>query len=65
VYSAARYRLLRREGRQQEVETLLIDKFSEIDGALREIVEPLMQCPASDRARMILQLSREELIAQF
>jgi hypothetical protein len=28
-------------------------------------VEPLMQCTAADRARMILQFSREELIAHF
>jgi hypothetical protein len=51
------------DGRQEEIEALLIAKFGEMDEALRTIVEPLMQCAAADRARMILQ-SREEPIAK-
>ena len=66
TYISSIKRRAEQKGRQEEVETLLIAKFDEIDDALRSVVEPLMQCSATDRARMILQLSREELmIDQF
>jgi hypothetical protein len=65
TYISSIERMAQQKGRQEEIETLLIAKFDEIDDALRAVVEPLMQCSATDRARMILQLSREELIAQF
>jgi hypothetical protein len=69
TYISSIERMAEQKGRQdvlrQEVEGLLIAKFSELDGSLLEIVEPLMALSVNDRARMILQLSREELIAQF
>jgi hypothetical protein len=55
----------RQEGRQEEVEALLIAKFGELDAELTGLVAPIMALSVSDRARMILQLSREELIAQL
>jgi hypothetical protein len=69
TYISSIERMAEQKGRQdvlrQEVEGLLVAKFSELDASLLEIVEPLMALPVTDRARMILQLSREELIAQF
>ena len=54
-----------REAKSEEVLSLLEAKFGQLDDELRGIVEPLMVLPAIDRARMLLQMSREELIAQF
>jgi hypothetical protein len=69
TYISSIERMAEQKGRQQErreeVESLLRVKFGEIDAELQEIVEALVQSSADDRARMILQLSREELIAQF
>ncbi len=48
-----------------EIESLLEAKFGELDEPLRAIVDPLGNLPISDRARMILQMSKEELIDQF
>jgi flagellar biosynthesis/type III secretory pathway protein FliH len=55
----------KQEGRQEEVESLLETKFGALDEELRQILNALMQLPASERARLILQLSREDLIAHF
>ncbi len=55
----------RQEGRQEEVEGLLEAKFGALDAELSGIVVPMMQLSASDRARFILTLSREDLIARF
>jgi hypothetical protein len=69
TYISSIERMAEQKGRQQErreeVESLLRVKFGEIDAQLQEIIEALVQSSADDRARMILQLSREELIAQF
>jgi predicted transposase YdaD len=59
------YREAKADGVREDIESLLKVRFSELDEELTTIVENLAQLPADDRARMILQLSREELIAQF
>ncbi len=59
------YREAKAEGRGEEILSLLEAKFGQLDDELRGIVEPLMAISATDRARMILQMSNEELIAQF
>jgi hypothetical protein len=53
----------RQQGRREEVESLLTAKFGEVDPDLLAIIDQLMQLSASERARLILQLPREELIA--
>jgi hypothetical protein len=55
----------RQEGRQEEIEALLSVKFGELDGALLAIVPQLLQLATADRARLILQSSREELLHYF
>ena len=59
------YQEAREEERREDIQSLLEAKFGELDEGLRETVEPLMQLAAIDRARMILQMSKEELISQF
>ncbi|HEY9621934.1 MAG TPA: hypothetical protein V6C78_16375 [Crinalium sp.] len=55
----------RQEGKREEVESLLEAKFGEVDPELLATIGQLMQLPATERARLILQLSREELIARL
>jgi hypothetical protein len=55
----------RQEGRQEEIESLLSVKFGDLDAALLSIVPQLLQLPTADRARLILQSSREELLSYF
>jgi flagellar biosynthesis/type III secretory pathway protein FliH len=55
----------RQEGRQEEVEALLRVKFGELDAVLLAIAPPLLQLSTADRARLILQSSREELLHYF
>jgi predicted transposase/invertase (TIGR01784 family) len=59
------YQEAREEERREDIQSLLEAKFGELDEGLRSIVEPLMQLAAIDRARLILQMSKEEIIAQF
>jgi len=47
------------------VESLLEVKFGAINRELSQIVEPLMQLEAKDRTQLLMQLSREELLARF
>jgi hypothetical protein len=56
---------IERNAARKEVEAFLVARFGELDAELTGLVVPIMALSVSDRARMILQLSREELIAQF
>jgi endonuclease V-like protein UPF0215 family len=56
---------IERMAKQEEIESLLEAKFGEVDQVLRQIINPLMQLSPSDRAQLILQLSRDELIARL
>ncbi|NER99342.1 MAG: hypothetical protein F6J86_36910 [Symploca sp. SIO1B1] len=53
------------QGMRLMVESMLEVKFGAIDEALSQIVEPLSQLPAKESTQLILQLSREGLLAQF
>ncbi|NET62337.1 MAG: hypothetical protein F6K47_41410, partial [Symploca sp. SIO2E6] len=53
------------QGMRLMVESMLEVKFGVIDEELSQIVEPLSQLPAKESTQLILQLSREELLAQF
>jgi hypothetical protein len=72
TYISSIERMAEQKGRQQErreeVESLLMVKFGEIDSELAVVIEPIMALSVNDRARLTLQIaqmSREELIAQF
>jgi hypothetical protein len=51
-------------GERKVVEALLQNKFGELDEALAAIVPQLLALPTAEYTRLILQLSREELLAR-
>ena len=59
----------KQEGRQEErramIESLLQVHFGAIDEELATIIEPLMALEAVEFTPLLLQLSREELLARF
>ncbi|YAG11861.1 DUF4351 domain-containing protein [Nostoc sp. DSM 114161] len=53
------------QGERLVVENLLKVRFGEIDNQLQAIIEPLLALPPEEFTRLLLQLSREELIDRF
>ncbi|MFB2939171.1 hypothetical protein ACE1B6_28300 [Aerosakkonemataceae cyanobacterium BLCC-F154] len=57
------------EGSLQErrlvVGNLLRLRFDAVDEELAKVIEPLLKLPPEEYSRLILQLSREELLARF
>ncbi|MBU7586477.1 MAG: hypothetical protein KAF91_27040 [Nostoc sp. TH1S01] len=53
------------QGERLVVENLLKVRFGELDNQLQAIIEPLLALPAEEFTPLLLQLSREELIARF
>ena len=56
---------IERMAKREEVESLLEAKFGELDPELATVIERLMELAAPDRARLILQSSREEILDQL
>jgi hypothetical protein len=50
---------------RMSLESLLKIRFGGIDEALASAIEPLLQLPFDESSRLILQSSREELLAKF
>jgi hypothetical protein len=68
TYISSIERMAEQRVRHEEVESLLMAKFGEIDAELAQVIPFIMALSVSDRACLTLQLaqmSREELIAQF
>ncbi|MCT7981308.1 hypothetical protein [Laspinema olomoucense] len=53
------------QGQRRLVESLLQVKFGTVDAELSQIIEALIEIPPLEQAQLILQLSREELLARF
>ncbi len=57
------------EGIQQErrimIENMLLTRFGAIDIALSEIIEPLTKMPPRDAIQLLMQSSKEEILAHF
>ncbi|WP_199332822.1 MULTISPECIES: hypothetical protein [Nostocaceae] len=53
------------QGQRLVVENLLKVRFGELDNQLQAIIEPLLALPPEEFTPLLLQLSREELIARF
>ncbi|HLO48978.1 MAG TPA: hypothetical protein VK211_11230 [Kamptonema sp.] len=53
------------EERRIFVENFLIARFGSIDEALLAVVEPMLELPPAELTRILLELSREELLARF
>jgi len=52
-------------GQRQVVEKLLRVRFGELDEQLSAIIDRLLALPAEEFAPLLLQLSREEILARF
>ncbi|MEB3829092.1 hypothetical protein LKK83_16540, partial [Phormidium sp. CCY1219] len=50
------------EGRRQMIENLLQVRFGQMDNELSSVIEPLLQLPTQELTRLLLTLSREELL---
>ncbi len=57
--------LAKKEGQRQVVENLLRVRFGTLDEPLLAIIEPLMALPPEEFTPLLVQLSREELLARF
>lgn len=55
----------RRMERRATIENLLLVRFGSLDNQLEAIVEPVLELPPEEFTRLLLQLSREELLARF
>jgi hypothetical protein len=56
---------LQQQGMQQIVENLLRFRFGKIDEALSQAIKRLLNLPPDESSRLILQSSREELLAKL
>lgn len=55
----------RQEGQRLMVEKLLKVRFGAVDEELSRIIDSLLKLPEDEPARLLLTLSREELLARF
>lgn len=55
----------RQEGERVVIENLFKVRFGELDEELAAIVEPVLELPPEEFTQLLLQLSREELLARF
>ena len=54
-----------RAERRATIENLLRVRFGELDDALTAIISPMLELPPEEFTRLLLQLSREELLNRF
>ena len=59
------HRRTRQEGRQEDVEGMLMVKFGTLDQEIRRVIPNLLDLSAIDRAQAVMELSREELLVRF
>jgi hypothetical protein len=55
----------RQEGQRRVIENLLALRFGSLDEQLAAIIQPLLTLPPEEFTRLLLQLSREELLSRF
>lgn len=55
----------RQQGRRDVVENLLRVRFGSLDEALSGVIDPMLELPSDESTLLLLQLSREELVARF
>ena len=54
-----------REGTMNLVQNLLAVKFGVVDEQLEKVINPMLDLPAEELSRLILTLSRSELLTRF
>lgn len=55
----------KKEGKQQMIENLMIVRFGSLDEELSKAIAFLLQLPSEELSRVLLTLSREELLERF
>ena len=65
AYLEWREATLQQDERREVVENLLRVRFGSLDADLERVIEPLLQLPPQEYSRLLLQLSREELLRRF
>jgi hypothetical protein len=55
----------RQEGERLVIENLLQVRFGSLDEELSAIIEPILALPPSEFTPLLMQLSKEELIARY
>ena len=58
-------RFTTQQGERLVVENLLLVRFGALDAELSAIIEPVLALPPEEFTPLLLQLSREELLARF
>ena len=53
------------QGKRLFIENFLRFRFGELDEELSAVIEPLLEIPAEEIPPLLMQFSREELIARF
>ncbi|MGH2412863.1 MAG: hypothetical protein ACRDEA_04040 [Microcystaceae cyanobacterium] len=53
------------QGERLVVENLLKVRFGELDSALAAIIDPILELPPEEFTPLLMQLSREELLARL
>ncbi|MEH2044250.1 hypothetical protein [Nostoc sp.] len=53
------------EGQRQVVKNLLRVRFGSLNDELERVIEPLLQLPPPEYSRLLLELSRDELLRRF
>jgi hypothetical protein len=53
------------EGRREKVENLLRVRFGEVDAELADKIASMLELPHQELTRLLLTLSREELLKRF
>jgi hypothetical protein len=53
------------EGKQEMIENLLRVRFGALDEELLGIISPMLQLPTEELTRLLLTLSRNELLERF
>lgn len=55
----------KQEGQRRVIESVLRSRFGELDSQLAVIIDPILAIPPEESTPLLLQLSREELVARF
>ena len=53
------------QGQRRLIESLLRSRFGELDSQLAAIIDPILALPPEEFTPLLLQLSREELLARL
>ena len=58
-------RLAKEEGQREIIENILKCRFASLNDQLASVVDPLLALSPEEYTRLLLELSREDLLAQF